>query len=58
MLLSYTDIRHIGINLSQRTLRRLEHSGEFPRRLRIGRQKVAWLESEINEWLQTKLSER
>lgn len=58
MLLAYTDVQALGVNLSQRTLRRLEQSGEFPRRLKIGRQKVAWIEREINEWLQTKLSER
>lgn len=57
-LITHTDITDMGIKLSQRTLRRLEQSGEFPRRLHIGRQKVAWLESEIIDWLTEKSQQR
>ena len=30
---------------------RLERAGEFPRRVRVGLNRIAWLESEIDEWI-------
>ncbi len=37
---------------------RLEQAGKFPRRLRLGDNRVAWLESEVDDWIQQKLIER
>jgi prophage regulatory protein len=37
---------------------RLEQKGEFPRRVHLGCNRVAWLEAEILEWLARKLAER
>jgi prophage regulatory protein len=37
---------------------RLEQKGEFPRRIHLGGNRVAWLEAEIIEWLARKLAER
>ncbi|QQP88145.1 AlpA family phage regulatory protein [Skermanella sp. TT6] len=37
---------------------RLEQKGEFPRRIHLGCNRVAWLEAEILEWLARKLAER
>ena len=37
---------------------RLEQKGEFPRRIHLGGNRVAWLEAEILEWLAKKLAER
>ena len=37
---------------------RLEQKGEFPRRIHLGGNRVAWLEAEILEWLARKLAER
>ena len=39
-------------------IRRLEAAGTFPRRLRIGSNRVAWLREEVDAWLRSKISER
>lgn len=37
---------------------RLERSGKFPRRTQLGANRVAWVEAEIDEWLNAKVKER
>jgi prophage regulatory protein len=37
---------------------RLEQKGEFPRRIHLGSNRVAWLEPEILNWLGRKLAKR
>ena len=37
---------------------RLEKSGEFPKRIRLGGNRVAWLQSEVNSWVESKLASR
>lgn len=37
---------------------RLERSGKFPRRAQLGANRVAWVEAEIDEWLNAKVKER
>ena len=37
---------------------RLEHAGEFPQRVRLGGNRVAWLQSEVNSWVESKLAAR
>ena len=37
---------------------RLERSGQFPRRVRLGGNRVAWLQSEVNSWVESKLAAR
>jgi len=37
---------------------RLEKKGTFPSRVRLGENRVAWLSSEINEWVQARLNAR
>ena len=37
---------------------RLEKAGEFPLRVHLGANRVAWVEAEINEWIESKLKER
>jgi len=39
-------------------LRRLEALGEFPKRVQIGPGRVAWLRSEIEQWLSAKVEAR
>jgi len=34
---------------------RLEKAGEFPRRIKIGKGRVAWLETEIQQWIEAKI---
>lgn len=47
-----------GIPWSRMHIARLEKSGEFPKHLQLGRGTVAWLETEIDEWLQSRLDKR
>jgi len=42
--------------LSRSTIWRLERAGRFPRHRRISRHAVAWVEGEIAEWIQSKVS--
>ena len=37
---------------------RLERSGQFPRRVRLGGNRVAWLQSEVIGWVEAKLAAR
>lgn len=37
---------------------RLEAAGQFPKRLRLGHNRVGWVESEVLEWLQNRIAER
>ncbi len=37
---------------------RLEAEGKFPARVQVGGNRVAWLESEINAWIEARAAER
>lgn len=37
---------------------RLEKKGRFPKRIRIGENRVGWLLSEVQAWLQSRIAER
>jgi len=37
--------------LSRTTLWRLERSGNFPPRVRLGANSVGWVEDEVHEWI-------
>lgn len=39
------------IGLSRPTIWRLEQTGEFPKRRQLGKNSVAWLEEEVEEWM-------
>jgi prophage regulatory protein len=39
-------------------IRRLVKDGKFPSPIRLGENRVAWIESEIDEWLERKRQER
>ena len=45
-------------NLSVSTIKRLESEGHFPRRVQVTRARVAWLASEIDEWIAQRVAER
>lgn len=46
------------IPYSQNQLRRLEAQGSFPKRVRIGANRVAWVRQEIDQWIQERMAER
>ncbi|MDA8770476.1 AlpA family phage regulatory protein [Planktomarina temperata] len=46
------------IPYSQNHLRRLEAKGSFPKRIRIGANRVAWVREEIDSWIEARLNAR
>jgi prophage regulatory protein len=47
-----------GIPYSGQHIARLEAAGAFPKRIRLGQNRVAWLLSEIEEWLEARIALR
>ena len=43
--------------LSSTTIWRLEKSGRFPKRLKIGVKRVAWRSADVDAWLAAKVAE-
>ena len=37
---------------------RKENAGEFPRRVKLGANRIGWIESEIENWIASKIGER
>lgn len=58
LLYNREHLPRLGINLSNSTMLRLEASGQFPKRVRIGAHSVAWLASEIHEHIVKLAAER
>ena len=56
-LLSLDDLQRI-VPLSRTTIWGLERQGDFPRRIRIGPNRVAWVEIEVEAWINDRLAER
>jgi prophage regulatory protein len=50
-LLSRNDLKNLGIDYCNVHLLRLEAEGKFPKRLYLSPARVAWVESEILEYL-------
>jgi prophage regulatory protein len=57
-LIPYEDLRSKGISLSKVQIWRLERAGKFPLRARISHARVAWVESEIEQWIAARVSAR
>jgi len=43
---------------SAQHIRRLEHANQFPRRVRIGANRVGWVREEIEQWLSNRIGGR
>mgnify|MGYP000418647628 FL=1 len=43
---------------SPQHIARLEAAGQFPLRVKLGNNRVGWVESEVLDWLQTKIDAR
>ena len=56
-LLRWRDIRDLT-QVSRWTIQRWEAQGIFPRRVPIGPNSVAWYESEVRGWLESRRGER
>ncbi len=57
-LISYDDLKPKGITYSKTQLWRLEKVAKFPKRVRLSPLRHAWVESEIDAWLEQKIAER
>lgn len=50
-VLSYNDLLDRGIRYTRVHLNRLSREGKFPAAIHLGQHRIAWRESEINDWL-------
>jgi len=58
-LVSKKELRTIcGIPYTPQHIARLEAAGHFPKRVRLGANRVAWVLSEIDEWIIQRLNTR
>jgi prophage regulatory protein len=58
-LLRYHELKDTrGITFQRRHLYRLEAEGRFPRRVKMGENAIAWVESEIDQYLEKIIAER
>ncbi len=46
------------VQYSPQHIARLEKAGTFPKRIKLGRNRVAWLLSEIEDWMDERIFER
>ena len=46
------------VPFSPNHLRRLEAQGDFPRRVRVGANRIAWLRAEVEAWLAGRVEAR
>ena len=56
-ILTIKDVR-ARVPYSSVQLWRKERAGEFPGRVRLGANRVGWVEAEVEAWLNSKLAER
>ena len=47
-----------GIPYSPQHIARLEAAGQFPKRIRLGQNRVVWLLKEVEEWLDARIAKR
>lgn len=43
---------------SMNHIRRLEEAGQFPKRVRVGANRVGWVRAEVEQWLNDRMGER
>ena len=46
------------VGLSKSQIDRLEAAGKFPRRLQLGPRAIAWVEAEVELWLEDRVARR
>lgn len=53
-LVTYKELRALGVPYSRQHVDRLERAGQFPQRRRLGQARVVWELIEIEEWIDTR----
>ncbi len=56
-ILSKRQVRELVL-YSPQHIARLEAAGQFPKRVRLGANRVGWVEDEVLEWLKERLDRR
>lgn len=56
-LLSKRQVKEVVL-YSPQHIARLEAAGQFPKRVKLGNNRVGWVESEVLDWLQTRIDAR
>lgn len=57
-LIRYDELQERGISFTRQWIKHLEREGKFPRRVPLGPNRVAWVESEIDEYLEQMIARR
>jgi len=57
MILKIQDVVH-KCNLSKATIYKKAKEGTFPKQIKLSERSSGWLESEINDWIASKVSDR
>jgi prophage regulatory protein len=47
-----------GIPYTPQHIARLEVAGQFPKRIKLGQNRVAWILSEVEDWLDQRIAKR
>ena len=58
VVLSFPELKNLGVRFSRQHIRRLVKAGKFPAPIKIGENTNAWLESEIDRYLKDRIAER
>lgn len=56
--LIFSDEIYALVRYSGQQLRRLEEKGDFPRRIRLGANRVAWSRVAVDQWIADRLGAR
>ena len=56
-ILSKGDLKELVL-YSPQHIARLEKSGDFPKRVQLGANRVGWVEAEVLEWLEERINNR
>lgn len=57
-LLSFADLPDRGISYSRQHVYKLIAADKFPKPIKLGEQRVAFVESEIDAWIKSKIAAR
>ena len=57
-IIPYEDLEEKGVPYSKPHLWRLERAGKFPKRVPVGASRYAYIEAEIDAWINSRITAR
>ena len=57
-LLGFGELRQRGISYSRTQIWTMVRAGKFPAPIKLGPSRSAWVESEVNAWIEVRIEER